>query len=153
MNSHGDRSSWFMTCELGTESLRPRWVWGVGVSGLHGTNSHLCCIGWRHRDLPSPPLHHHHHYTLLTPGLFAHSEEPKVLLHLWLLKIFRNPARLPCGINASVSAGHWNALNALPAAEDACCVCTCGQASFISRGRLMECWIIHQESKYLLWFQ
>lgn len=44
-----------MKCELGAESLRPRWGRRGRVGGLHGTNSRLCCRGWRHHDLPSSP--------------------------------------------------------------------------------------------------
>ena len=43
-----------MKCELGAESLRPRWGRrGAEGGGLRGTNSRLC---WRGLETPRPPV-------------------------------------------------------------------------------------------------
>lgn len=89
-------------------------LWGVCMAQ---TDSRLCCRGWRHHNLPSTPLHRRHH--VQTPGPFAYSQEPLARQQYWLLMIGPDDH---LEINASASTGRWNALNALLATEESCCV-------------------------------
>ena len=147
MNSHEDGSSWFMKCELGAESLRPRWGRRGATGGLRGTNSRLC---WRGSETPRPPV---------IPPPPPPPPPP--------LRSDSRPVRSFTGASGAAAAlasddlwkrgqiAMWGSTPQRPAScsRRLLCVCAGRQASFMSHGGLIECWIIHQEHKYLLWFQ
>lgn len=141
MNSHEDGSSWFMKCELGAESLRPRWgrwvggLWGQSGGGFawHKQPS-VCRRGWRRHDLPSPPTSSSSTATTTTSTtlwLPACSLIHRGLWHscsFWLLTIRRNPAGSSCGDQRlgfdQPGWEGWLKCTKCPqlAAADACCV-------------------------------
>ena len=89
----GDRISWFMKCELGAESMRPRWGWWGG--GVRMAQTAVCVV--EAGDTATTPKNHHHQHYALTPSLFAHSQESLQRRPL----ICRNPARSPHGPTAT----------------------------------------------------
>lgn len=156
MNSHEDRPSWFMECELGAEGLRPRWGrCGGGVA--YTAQTAVCVAGvYRHCDLPSsppPPPPTAALSLLLACSLILRSIWPPShsFGFWWPAEV---QTRSPCGCQRLVlgrdvlKCPRW-----LQGGTALLCVCVGRQTSFISHGGSVDGGIIHQACKYLLWFQ